>query len=311
MKSILIIGAGVTGGYIAHRLFKNGADVTLLSRGNKAKRLREEGLHLKDGLTDKIEVHNIPITENPNDKEYELVMVCVQEIHREEIEKVVVTMTGNPIVWFLGNTIQGFDRAGKNLGRDRILGGFPDVGGTWEGNILVYADRRKPKEKPFNKLIIGNAFHESKIHIQYIINEFKKYNIGVTEFSPIMDWHLCHLVFVLPLAGVYYHFGGKIKELINSKLYLNKCIKALIQGIELLEERGHEILPKNLKKLKYVPKFMFRNKITNTLKSKLGKIALLGHANCARDEMKSVAAGILKLTTENTGKELIELLNEI
>lgn len=311
MKSILVIGAGITGGYIAHRLFKSGANVTLLSRGEKAQRLKKQGLKLRDGLTGKEEVCKIPITDNPKDKEYELVMVCVQEIHREEIEKIILDMKGNPIVWFLGNTIQGFNRAGELLGKERILGGFPDVGGTWENNTLVYADRRKAKHKPFNKLIIGNAFPESKIHTQYVINEFMKYKIGVEEFSPIMDWHLCHLVFVLPLAGIYYHFEGNINELLRSKSYLNKCIIALIQGIDLLRERGHKILPKELNKLRYIPKFLIRKKIVNTLNSKLGKIALLGHANCARDEMKIIAKGILDMTTENSGKDLIELLNEI
>lgn len=311
MKSILIIGAGITGGYISHRLFKSGADVTLLARDEKAKRLKEEGLYIKDGLTGITEVVRIPIVEKADTKEYELVMVCVQEVHREEIEKLILTMRGRPIVWFLGNNAGGFDRAGETLGKDRILGGFPDVGGTWDGETLVYADRQKAKDKPFNKLIIGNAFIESAHHVDYIINEFKKMNIGVVKYHPISDWHLSHLVLVLPLAGIYYHFDGYISKIIESKEYLNKCIAALLQGLKLLEDRGHKVLPGNIKLFRYTPKVLIRKKLCMIMTSKMGKIALLGHADNARGEMKYLAEELLKMTNEETGKEFIEIMNEI
>ena len=58
MGEILVIGAGITGGYTAARLFDNGAEISLLARGEKADRLEKVGLQLRDGLTGAVYLHD-------------------------------------------------------------------------------------------------------------------------------------------------------------------------------------------------------------------------------------------------------------
>ena len=125
MREILVIGAGVTGGYTAAHLFDNGAEISLLARGEKADRLEQDGLRLRDGITGAERTVHLPIVREPVEKKYEIVMVCVQGIHRPAIEQLIQRLPGRPVVWFLGNTVQGYENAGTLLGRDRIVGGFP------------------------------------------------------------------------------------------------------------------------------------------------------------------------------------------
>jgi len=162
MSDILVIGAGIIGGYAAARLFENGAKISLLARGEKAERFEKNGLQLRDALTGAERTVRLPIVRQPVENQYEIVMVCVQDSHRPAVVNLIQNLPGHPIIWFLGNTMRGYENAGKLLGRDRILGGFPDFGGMWNQTVLVYADRKKPKDKPFNKLIASEAFPESK-----------------------------------------------------------------------------------------------------------------------------------------------------
>ena len=146
MGAILVIGAGITGGYAATRLFDNGADISLLARGEKADRLEQFGLRLRDGLTGVERTVRLPIVREPVEKQYEIVMVCVQDTHRPAVEQLIQDLPGRPVVWFLGNTTRGYENPGALLGRDRIVGGFPDVGGTWDEHVLVYADRSSQED---------------------------------------------------------------------------------------------------------------------------------------------------------------------
>ena len=104
MGEILVIGAGITGGYTAARLFDNGADISLLARGEKADRFEKVGVQLRDGLTGSERTVRLPIVREPVGNQYEIVMVCVQDSHRPAVEKLVKDLAGRPIIWFLGNT---------------------------------------------------------------------------------------------------------------------------------------------------------------------------------------------------------------
>ena len=138
---ILVVGAGVTGCFTAARLQAKGADVTVLARGTKANRLAQDGLRLKDGLTGEERTARLSIVRAPLVEEHDVAMVCVQDLQRPSLDELLGQLPGRPIIWYLGNTTTGFDRAGDGLGRDRVLGGFPGVGGTWDDDVLVFADR--------------------------------------------------------------------------------------------------------------------------------------------------------------------------
>ncbi len=164
---VLIIGAGVTGCFAAARLMHKGVDVSVLARGDKATRLEHEGLRMRDGMTGEKATVRLNIVRAPVVEAFDVAMVCVQAQHRPLLAPLLRELPGRPTVWYLGNTTQGYDDATEQLGRARVLGGFPGVGGTWEGETLVYADREKPDDKPFDRLIIGGRYDHAVLGINH------------------------------------------------------------------------------------------------------------------------------------------------
>ena len=205
---ILVVGAGVTGCFTAARLQDKGADVTLLARGAKADRLEQDGLRLKDGMTGEEHTARLSIVRAPVAEEHDLALVCVQDLHRPSLDELLGQLPGRPIIWYLGNTTTGFDRVGEVLGRDRVLGGFPGVGGTWDDDLLVFADKEKPAHAPFDRLIVGEAFDGGAAAAERVEQEIGALGMNVERYVPIMAWHWSHVAFVIPLAGAAYVYDA-------------------------------------------------------------------------------------------------------
>jgi 2-dehydropantoate 2-reductase len=311
MSSILVIGAGITGGYTAARLHEGGANVAILARGEKADRIERDGLKLRDGIRDEEWTVRLKVERVPVRGTYDIVMVCVQDIHRPAIDELLPSLPGFPIVWYLGNTVRGYDAIGDVLGRERVLGGFPGVGGTWDGDVLVYADRRKPGDQPFNELIAGEAFREAERALETVRGVVEPTGLRIRHYHPIMAWHWCHIALVLPLAGVAYSYDGDTERACSDRRLLRSSIRAISQGLAAVRANGHPILPPRLKTFKLMPPGLGARKIAATLPSKFGQIALGGHASTAREEMRHLARGFLDLAGADAGADLRELLQAI
>lgn len=311
MSEILVIGAGIIGGYTAARLIDNGAKISLLARGEKADRFEKVGIQLRDGLTGAERTVRLPIVREPVENQYEIVMVCVQDSNRPAVENIIQNLPGRPIIWFLGNTTRGYENAGNLLGRDRILGGFPDFGGTWDQNVLVYADREKPKDKPFNKLIASEAFPESKPAFDILQKRMSELNQRIVRFNPIIAWHLCHVALILPLAGAVYLYNGDLEAVASDRKLLKMTIRAAVQGLDIVRQNGYPVLPKGLKIFRFMPSTLGAMKIARLLRSRFGEIALAGHANAARTEIRHLAKDLLGLAGQKGGREFKKLLGSI
>lgn len=307
----LVIGAGVTGCYTATRLMEMGVDVALLARGEKAGRLEREGLRLRDGLTEEEKTARPRIVRSPVAEAFDYVMVCAQEIHRPGLEPLLQELPGQPAIWFLGNTTKGFDQAGEVFGRDRVLGGFPGVGGTWDGEVLLYADRQKPADQPFDRLIIGEAFPEAAAAAGAIQDHLSRAGMKVERQVPIMAWHWSHVALVIPLAGAVYSRDGDLSVVVADQALLKQAMRATAQGMDAVRRAGYPVLPRGLNIMRWVPTWLGARKIGSLLSSRFGRIALAGHAATAREEMHSLAQDFLALGGAGMGRDLRTLLEEI
>jgi hypothetical protein len=116
IKRVLIIGAGVIGGFDAARLKRGGVDVTLLARGRRLAELREHGVVLEDALSGRHSITHVPLVDRlePTD-EYDLAVVIVR---RNQICSVLPMLARNqniPSVLFLGERRQHLSHTGRQL----------------------------------------------------------------------------------------------------------------------------------------------------------------------------------------------------
>lgn len=305
---ILVVGAGVTGCFTAALLQAKGADVTLLARGAKADRLEQDGLRLKDGLTGQERTARLPIVRAPVLEEHDVAMVCVQDLHRRSLDELLGQLPGRPIIWYLGNTTTGFDRAGEVLGSDRVLGGFPGVGGTWEEDVLVFADREKATDTPLDRLIVGEAFDEGAAAAERVVREIGALKMNVERYVPIMAWHWSHVAFVLPLAGATYVYDGDTARAVADQALLKRTMRCTSAAFRVVERAGFPILPKGLRVMKYVPAWLGARRVRQVFDSDFGRVAVAGHAKSARAEMHAIAQDFLALAGDDVRPELREFL---
>ena len=308
---LLIIGAGVTGCFTAARLMQKGVDISVLARGDKATRLEHEGLRMRDGLTGEEATVRLNIIRAPVEEKFDVVMVCVQAQHRPSLAPLLSELPGRPTVWYLGNTTQGYDAASEQLGRARVLGGFPGVGGTWEGETLVYADREKPGDKPFDRLIIGEAHSDAAAAAEEVQSYLRQAGMNIERYVPIMAWHWSHIVMILPLAGAAYHYDQNLEAVVADRALLKQTIRATAQGFAAIRRAGYPILPRGLNIMRWIPPALGARRIKTVLQSDFGRIALAGHAATARTEMQGFATDLLDLAGPDVGTDLRDVLDAI
>jgi 2-dehydropantoate 2-reductase len=308
---VLIIGAGVTGCFTAARLMDKGVDVSLLARGDKAARLENEGLRMRDGMTGEDATVRINIVRAPGAKAFDVAMVFTQAQHRQSLTPMLRELRGHPTVWYLGNTTQGYDAFTEKLGRDRVLGGFPGVGGTWEGEVLVYADREKPGDKPFDRLIIGEAHPDAAAAADVLQKHLQQFGMNIERYVPIMAWHWSHIALILPLAGAVYRHDQDLDAVARDRALLKQTMRATAQGFAAIRRAGYPILPRGLNVMRWIPAALGAGKIAALLQSEFGRIALAAHAATARDEMHGFAMDVLALAGANAGADLREVLGAI
>lgn len=308
---VLLIGAGITGCFTAARLMHKGVDIFVLARGDKAARLERDGLHMRNGITGEKAIVRLNIVRTPVAETFDLAMVCVQALHRQPIAPLLRELPGRPTVWYLGNTTQSYDAAIEQLGSDRVLGGFPGVGGTWEGEVLVYADRATPSGKPFDRLIIGEAHPEAAAAASAVQNHLQRVTMNIERYVPIMAWHWSHLAMILPLAGAMYRHDQNLDAVVADRALLKEIMQATAQGMAAIRRAGYPILPRKLNVMRCVPTALGAGKIASLLQSDFGRIALAAHAATARDEMHGFASDLLALAGPKAGAELREVLGAI
>ena len=188
---------------------------------------------------------------------------------------------------------------------------FLGVGGTWEGEVLVYADREKPGGKPFDRLIIGEAHPDAAAAADVIQKHLQGVTMNIERYVPIMAWHWSHIAMILPLAGAVYHHGQDLDAVVADRALLKQTMRATAQGLTAIRRAGYPILPRGLNVMRYVPAVLGAGKIARLLQSDFGRIALAAHAATARDEMHVFATDLLTLAGANSWADLREVLNEI
>ena len=93
----LIYGAGPIGRWLALRLAKTGADVTLLARNETYRSLAEDGIQIVDGLTGERHAARVDLVEQLGvDDRYDLIVVAMQKASRLAVCPTLATFIVGP-----------------------------------------------------------------------------------------------------------------------------------------------------------------------------------------------------------------------
>jgi len=176
----------------------------------------------------------------------------------------------------------------KDLGCDRVIMGFPGAGGTHEGHVIHYIDSSGPNRKRF-KITIGEIDGSLTIRLEKIKEMFEKAGIPVEINKNIDAWLKMHVALVSPIANAIYMAGNDNYRLARTQGGLVMMIRAIREGMRVLEELNFPIMPKKLKIFKWIPEPILVAFLRKKFNAKQIEMATTKHALAARDEMKEIA----------------------
>jgi 2-dehydropantoate 2-reductase len=94
---------------------------------------------------------------------------------------------------------------------------------------------------------------------------------------------------VLPMACALYMAGGDIYRLARTRDALALMVRAIREGMRVLEALGVPLVPAGYRILKWLPEPLLVAVLERSLPSPRAELGLARHANAARDEMHQLA----------------------
>lgn len=286
---ILVIGAGVIGSVYAARLQTAGYTVTLLARGQHAADLRANGLVLEDAPTGQSTTSHLRVVEQLAPEEsYDLALVCVR---LDQVAATLPDLAANqqiPMFVFFLNNPTGKELLVKHLGRERVVLGFPGVGGTQEGTRVRYVRLRQ------QPTTLGEVDGKITPRLRQLAAMLEQAGFS-TALSHSMDgWLKTHAVFVSCVSAALVLAGGDSVRLGQNRAGVVQMVSAIREGFAALQSLGVRVTPFNLKLIfRWMPRWFAVRYWQRALQTDVGTLAIAPHARAARAEMSQVAREIL------------------
>ena len=294
-KKILVYGAGPLGSLFAARLQEGGNDVSLLARGQKLANLREHGIVLRDFYTRQETVTRVNVVEElaPDDA-YDLVLVIMRKNHALKILPILAANRHTPNVLFLMNNAAGPGELIEALGRERVLIGFPGSAGYFEGHVIhcLAGTEDDPATVPFGE-VDGRVTDRAR-QVARILDSAPGFK---AEIRPDMDtWHKYHVALLMPSLGpAMCACGTDNYRLARTRDALVLTVRAIREGFQVLRSLGLPVTPAYLKLFELVPEPVLVALLPRLLTREEMRVAMVGHANAAHDEVQHLADEFLAL----------------
>lgn len=292
---VLVIGAGVLGSVYAARLAQAGQVVTIFARGRRLNEIREYGLVLINEQTQRQTVTRVETVDalNPDDQ-YDLVLVLVRKNQLASVLPCLANSRGTPQVLFMVNNAAGPGEIIQQLGRERVILGFPGAGGERDGHVVRY--------RIVNGLLqpttVGELDGLRTARIEEIASILAKAGFPTAISTHIDAWLKTHAVFVSPIANAIYLAGGSNYSLARHPNGLARMIAAMREGFRVLHALGIPVTPAKFRAIEWLPKPLLIAMCRVVFNTRQAELVLARHANSARDEMGQIAREVQQLAAE-------------
>jgi 2-dehydropantoate 2-reductase len=273
---LLIFGAGAIGSLYALQFFKKGFDVTLLARGNRLEKLREDGLlHNEKGRISSVPVRVIDVLQD--DDVYDFIFVTVRY---DQMESALASIKGNKSENIVTLSNAASYDAWTAIAGDRLIPGFPGAGGDIVEGVL---------SAQFVKGIQGTVFGEidgkKTERIKCLSEIFKHSDLAYEVSENILAFHLSHAAFAAAIKHFYAENGMLDSKAAKRLHILMKLASSMKENIHALEKAGIPILDPKTRLVGKMPKWITMLIFYIMLSVKFTQSVLLGnHALAAKEE---------------------------
>jgi 2-dehydropantoate 2-reductase len=283
--NILVFGAGVIGTVYASKLRQADNSVTVLARGSRLDDIRRDGLILENVADRRRSECRVEVTEglSPSDR-YDLILVAVR---RDQLDASMASLAANstvPTILFMLNNPLGTSRLVEAIGKERVVLGFPGVGGTKEGHVVHYA---MISQQPTT---IGEVDGRRTSRLKELVNAFRAAQLPTRVERHMDAWLKAHAFFVTAVCGAIYQAGGDCRRLSLDTAALELLVAGVSEGFGAVRATGLPVTPFALKVLftwlprPFAVRYWRRFFASNTAEYVFG-----AHARAAAGEMLAVA----------------------
>jgi 2-dehydropantoate 2-reductase len=291
VQRILVLGGGVIGSVYASWLAQAGHQVTVLGRGQHLSDLRDQGLVTVDRGTSQRTTTRVATCDHlAPDDQYDLLIVAVRLEQVAEVLPIISANTVIPTVLFLLNNAFGARQFAEALGADRVVLGFPGIGGQRKsGTIEYYVLPQQPTT-------LGEVSGHITPRLRELAEVVQATGHPVTLTSQMDAWLKTHAVFMSCVTAAIDQARGDSVGLACNRRQVATMVRAIREGFAALRRQGTPVTPTNLAVLfGWMPSWFAVRYWQRALRGPIGTLAIGPHARAAREEMAAVAAQVLTL----------------
>jgi ketopantoate reductase len=283
---ILVYGAGPLGSLLAARLQEGGNDVSILARGQRLADLREHGIALQDTQTEARTVTQVNVVESlaPDDA-HDLILVVMRKNNMVHILPTLAANTRTPSVLFLMNNAAGPGQLVDALGKERTLIGFPGAAGYREGHVVCHL--RGTEDQPAT-ILFGETDGSITARTQQVAQVFDGVPGLQAEVRTDMDtWLRYHVALLMPALGpAMYACGTDNYRMARTRDAVVLAVRGIREAFRVLRAQGLPVTPPKYAGFLWVPEPILVRLLQRVLADPLMEVAMVKHAEAARDEVQ-------------------------
>lgn len=290
---LLIFGCGVIGSVYASHFAAAGFDVTVYARGRRLRELQEKGLlYEKDGRVCRAPVY----VTGTLDGTYDFAFVTVKYEQLTDAVREIQPLRCPTIVTMVNN-VRGYAECEQILGGGRLLPAFPGAGGVIEDGVL----KAGLTPAVIQKTTFGEISGKCTQRTLQLGRIFRASHIPCEECGTMMDWQLCHLGLVVPLADAIYRGKGDNYTAGRNKEVMLRAAKEVQRNLILLRRTGTKLCPTKMHLLVSIPVSTFAAALGKLYCSDFGSRFINGHSQKAVTEMMRLRRDYYSVLKERTG----------
>ena len=215
---------------------------------------------------------------------YHLILVVVR---RDQLDASMASLEANstvPTILFMLNNPLGTSRLVEALGKDRVVLGFPGVGGAREGDIVRYA------MIPQQPTTVGEVDGRRTSRLEELVSVLRASQLTTRTERHMDAWLKVHAFLVTAVCGAIYQTGGDCRRLSSDTAALKLLVAGVTEGFGAICATGLPVTPFALKVLfTWLPRAFAVWYWRRFFSTRTAEYVFGAHARAAAGEMLEVA----------------------